>query len=233
MKLLGITIKEKRKATIFKFINRALNTQKGKFIVTLNPEIILKTQQDKKYRKIINQADLKVVDGFGLKLVAWLKRKKIGERITGADLAKYILTKSQRKNLKIGLVVKKNGWSSVGDLKKAIEETDRLLMVTKEKNPATMIQLLKDREVLLIGLGAPAQEKFIAQIKNQLPELRLAMGVGGTFDYWTKKKQRAPVWMRRIGLEWLWRLVIQPNRIFRIWNATVVFLWKSFSAKDN
>jgi len=233
MKLLGITIKEKRKATIFKFINRALNTQKGKFIVTLNPEIILKTQQDKKYRKIINQADLKVVDGFGLKLVAWLKRKKIGERITGADLAKYILTKSQRKNLKIGLVVKKNGWSSVGDLKKAIEETDRLLMVTKEKNPATMIQLLKDREVLLIGLGAPAQEKFIAQIKNQLPELRLAMGVGGTFDYWTKKKQRAPVWMRRIGLEWLWRLVIQPNRIFRIWNATVVFLWKSFRTKDN
>ncbi|MFA7377895.1 MAG: WecB/TagA/CpsF family glycosyltransferase, partial [Patescibacteria group bacterium] len=62
-------------------------------------------------------------------------------------------------------------------------------------------------------------------------DVNLALGVGGTFDFITGKKRRAPRLFRYLGLEWLWRLIIQPKRIKRIWRATVVFMYKVLSTK--
>jgi N-acetylglucosaminyldiphosphoundecaprenol N-acetyl-beta-D-mannosaminyltransferase len=76
-------------------------------------------------------------------------------------------------------------------------------------------------EILFCNFGAPHQEKFLNSLKSA--KIRLAMGVGGSFDYVTGKLQRAPRAMRIFGLEWLWRLILQPKRWRRIWNAVIVF----------
>ena len=79
----------------------------------------------------------------------------------------------------------------------------------------------KNYELFLCNFGAPYQEKFINSLKNDI--LWVAMGVGGSFDYVTGKTKRAPKIMRIFGLEWLWRLILQPKRIKRIINAVIIF----------
>ena len=79
-----------------------------------------------------------------------------------------------------------------------------------------------------MALGAPWQEKFIYHNLPKLPSVKLAIGVGGAFDFLTGKIQRAPKLLRILGLEWLWRLLKQPWRVKRIYNAVIVFPWEFF-----
>lgn len=77
--------------------------------------------------------------------------------------------------------------------------------------------------ILLVALGAPKQEKWIAQNLKKVPSVKLAIGVGGAFDVLSGKISRAPRFMQKIGLEWLWRLMQEPKRLPRIFNAIVKF----------
>ena len=222
-------------AVVFRLLTDILKYEKSFFIVTLNPEILLKARKNLKYQKILNSADLKINDGFGLQILAKLKKKKIGERWAGADLAEMILLEANSLNLKIGLALNQEGLSSKRELenflfKKGIDNfsvfsQNKDAFLESEKFPESFSKI----QVLLVGLGAPYQEKFIFQaIQNKcFPNLKLAIGVGGTFDFWTNRQKRAPLFLRKIGLEWLWRLGCQPKRFFRIWRATVVFLLKT------
>ena len=80
-------------------------------------------------------------------------------------------------------------------------------------------------DVLFVALGQVKQEKWIIKNLPKLPSVCLAMGVGGSFDYISKIIPRAPKFARILGLEWLVRLILQPKRIKRIWNAVAVFMW--------
>jgi N-acetylglucosaminyldiphosphoundecaprenol N-acetyl-beta-D-mannosaminyltransferase len=82
---------------------------------------------------------------------------------------------------------------------------------------------MKTYQILFSNFGAPEQDKFIASLKDYDNDLKLAMGVGGSFDFISGKITRAPKWARRIGLEWLWRLMMQPKRIGRIIKSVVIF----------
>jgi N-acetylglucosaminyldiphosphoundecaprenol N-acetyl-beta-D-mannosaminyltransferase len=83
--------------------------------------------------------------------------------------------------------------------------------------------IMQAAEIVFVNFGAPDQEKFIFENKSQFPNAKVLVGVGGAFDFLTGKIRRAPNWLRGLGLEWLWRLVQEPKRIKRIWNAVVVF----------
>lgn len=97
--------------------------------------------------------------------------------------------------------------------------------IDSHPNDATLIEKINhsEAEILLVGFGAPAQENWISENLPKMPKIKVAMGVGGTFDFISGTMPRAPRWMRQIGLEWLFRLYKQPKRIKRIFNAVVVF----------
>ena len=79
-------------------------------------------------------------------------------------------------------------------------------------------------EIVFCNFGMGYQEKFLYSLKNaKNAKIRLVMGVGGGFDFIMGKVKRAPLILRQIGLEWLWRLIQQPQRIKRIWNAVIIF----------
>ena len=78
-------------------------------------------------------------------------------------------------------------------------------------------------DILLIALGHGKQEKWIAAHLPELPSVKVAMGVGGAFDFIAGRVLRAPRILRRLGLEWLWRLILQPSRLPRIWRAVIKF----------
>jgi N-acetylglucosaminyldiphosphoundecaprenol N-acetyl-beta-D-mannosaminyltransferase len=77
--------------------------------------------------------------------------------------------------------------------------------------------------IVLVGLGAPKQERWIARHADAFPSVRIMIGVGGAFDMWAGSKRRAPRAFRALGLEWLWRLALEPRRLPRTLRATVVF----------
>lgn len=202
---------------------------------TLNPEILLKAKEDGKYAKILNKFDLKIVDGFGISLCSFFFRKRVGQRIAGADLAEIILKEAMKNELKTVFVIKNDGLSSKEEILSFLTEKfgkKRCALckihMAREKGQGSL-RIEKDTQVLLVGLGAPAQEEFIQDIKAMLPKLRIAIGVGGTFDYWTNKQKRAPKAMRILGIEWLWRLLMfgkyskKKARIKRIFEAVFVF----------
>ena len=80
-------------------------------------------------------------------------------------------------------------------------------------------------EILFVALGAPKQEIWIYENLKKMPSVKLAMGVGGSFDFISGRIKRAPLIFQRLGLEWLWRLILEPRRIKRIYNATAKFGW--------
>ncbi len=238
---LGIKFKNRTKHQICDLISNILhNKPQRKMVVTVNPEMILFASKNRKYQKIINQADLRVVDGFGVKLWAWLKNRQVGDRITGVDLAEQVLKTSLNLNLKIVLVIKRGGLSKKSDFAENNFELKQVTIFYQDEFERKLrrgdhsVTIL---EVLLVGLGVPAQEELIVKSKKYLPKLRLAMGVGGTFDFWTKKKKRVPYFLRRIGLEWLWRLLVHPkgsnvfSRIKKIWHSVVSFSWLALWGK--
>ena len=104
--------------------------------------------------------------------------------------------------------------------------SDLVIAGSEDGNPKALSQKLKEAKpnVILVAFGAPTQEFWIDQFKSEIPSLKLAIGIGGTFDFWSGKATRAPKIMQSLGLEWLWRLITEPRkRAIRIWRAVVVF----------
>jgi len=195
------------------------------FITTLNPEISLKARQDKNYRQILNRADLNICDGIGIQLVARLRWQGKLERFAGADLAHWLFGEIKSRNLKTLVVVSKNSLSSPADIKRSIHEKFGLEISAEYFEPINFFakDMVQKAQVIFVNFGAPNQEVFIDTYRNDFPSARILLGVGGTFDFLTDRIERAPIWMRKIGLEWLWRLIREPKRARRIWNAVCVF----------
>ncbi len=204
------------------------------FIVTLNPEILLKTylskQRDEEFFYILNQANVAVADGFGIKLAGWLSGHNI-PRITGADFTQDILALASKQRYRTAIVIPANGLSSKTDIENALNKkfpglefkVFNLAGKTYIKNSQKEELKKFQPHILFATLGAPYQEKFIFHNLKTYPSIKLALGVGGSLEFITGKICRAPRILRQVGLEWTWRLYQQPWRIKRIINAVVVF----------
>ncbi len=237
MQIFGVKIDSESKKNVLKkcLQNLQKSAKKPLFIVTLNPEILLTAKKDLKYKKIINSANLRITDGFGIKFISWLKKEKIGARITGADLAQFLLEKASDLKLKTGIIYLKEGWSTQKEIEKSLTAIKdfKLIGVKLENLENFDSSQVKNCQLILVAIGHPHQEIIIHNNLSNFKKARIIMGIGGTLDFWTKKKLRAPKIIRRLGLEWLWRLTLQPNRFFRIFNAVIKFPILALLSKQN
>ncbi|MFZ2187763.1 MAG: WecB/TagA/CpsF family glycosyltransferase [Candidatus Moraniibacteriota bacterium] len=201
-------------------------------IATVNPEFLLRAEKDTVFRKTILDADLRVADGFGIVLAGWLRGRHI-TRFPGADLMEAIIRIANDRGLLVYLATRKDGLSSFQEVKLALLKKYPNIKIEGSEFDSKSYKLpTTNCQFILCNFGAPQQEIFLDSLKNQ-KSIRLAMGVGGSFDYLTGKIKRAPEWMRASGLEWLWRLMLQPKRFTRIWNAVIVFPFRVFFATMN
>ena len=207
-------------------ITQFLNTPGLKQIVTVNPEFVLAAQKDREFKKILNQAELSVPDGFGLKIAGIILEEKIGERITGVDLTWELAKMAAEKGDSIFLLGARSGVAEKTAKRLKFLYPNLKIAGTYAGKPEEggIIERINKSgaDILLVAFGAPKQEKFIYQHHHEL-KCKLAMGVGGTFDYISGIMPRAPRWMRSLGLEWLYRLIKQPSRLGRIFRAVIIF----------
>lgn len=181
-------------------------------VVTPNPEFVLLAQRDAEFRDILNAADLALPDGVGLRFaVSALTDGKLLHRTTGVDTLALLVTMCEARGLRLVTV-----GSAAADVD-AGRVTDRLSedVVDRVARQAPA--------VVAVGLGQGKQEKIIARHRASWPTAKIFIGVGGAMDMRAGNKRRAPRLLRNIGLEWVWRLLIEPRRVMRILRAFPVF----------
>lgn len=213
-------------------VRKVESSQKKLFIVTPNPEFIVYAQAHSWFKRILNQADIAIPDGVGLVMAGKILGEPIKERISGTDLMEELCKIAAKKGWTTYLlggqpgiakktltILKKRypglrGWAesgpkleianskSIGNWK--LETTEKWIEKINQKKPT----------FLFVAFGMGKQEKFIWDNWDKL-NVKLAMGVGGAFDFISGKIPRAPKWVRETGFEWFFRLLQQPWRIRR------------------
>lgn len=212
-KLLGIEFTDLSREEVLEYIVKKIKKGEEKFyVVTPNPEILVLANSDSSYKKVLNSAELALADGVGVVWASKVLERPISHRITGADMME-ILCKEV------------NDWpitvSFLGGGPKIAEKTAECLQKKHSSLKiafvgAEMPSLSKfpPSDILFVAFGSPKQEKWIANNLKRLP-IKMAMGVGGAFDFVSGNVPRAPKWIRDLGFEWLYRLIIQPWRAKR------------------
>lgn len=203
-------------------IDGFIKSGKPHHVITLNSLLVLEAKRDRLVEKILEGADLLVPDGIGLIWAAEFYGLPLKERVAGIDLLRRICELSAKKGYRIALLGGRDGVARAAAAE-LIREYPELRIVGIHHGyhtvESTLLSKLKEErpDVLFVGLGAPYQERWI---KTHLSELGIPvlMGVGGSFDVIGKGLSRAPVWMINRGLEWLYRLYLQPWRISRIFS---------------
>lgn len=204
-------------AFIQQVIYPRLKKEETTFIVTANPEIVEYADTHEDYKKIILSADYITPDGIGVVLAAkWLK-KPIAERIPGYELMHDLLALANQNPLKVYMlgasepVIEK----AVGQARKQYSNVNIVgyhhgYINIEEEELAKEIAALEP-DLVFIALGYPLQEKWITLHKH-LFKKGLFIGLGGSFDVLAGKVNRAPLIWRKLNIEWLYRLIIQPSR---------------------
>lgn len=198
-------------------------------IATPNNEMILQAQKNVALRTILQNTSLNIPDSMGVLLAARFLGDPISQRVSGADFTEQFCKRLSGKQ-SIFLLGGKNGVAKKAAKTLQAMNPDLVIAGTYEGSPnekdapEIIAQInASDATVLFVAYGVPYQELWIHEYLPSLPSVRVAIGIGGTFDFLAGTIKRAPLWMRRMGLEWLWRLVQQPSRIGRIGNAVVLF----------
>ncbi len=194
------------------------------FLFTPNTEMVMNTKRDDELKKILQESDYTIPDGIG---IVWaikkIYKKKI-KRITGVDFIQEVCGIAAKTEQSVFFLGAKEG---VG--KKCsqvlLKQYPQLRISGAYSGrssdsfsdfPQKVQEQLKKTDILFVAFGSPRQEKWISTNKKEFPSLKIAMGVGGSFDFISGDIPRAPHFMRKLGVEWLFRLWMQPWRIKRM-----------------
>lgn len=200
----------------------------GKVVVTPGPEFLVRAYRNTSYLSLLNEADLSLPDGMGL--ILW-SGGKIRHRVPGVDVTCDVLRFIADHKKKAVFIMRSDGLSTKEDIERGLKKHFYGLRFivhiesTRRNQKMNTIEILKkfEPDAIFVGLGSPYQEEWIFQHKKLLNKTKIFMGVGGTLDILSNRMKRAPQWIRKIGFEWLWRLILRPNRILRIYRAVIIF----------
>lgn len=220
------------KKEVLNRIESSIQEKKLFRIATVNPEFLLMARRNKKFLESLRAATVRVRDGYGIGLMYWLWGRRSPERIAGADLVRDILKRANEKGWSIYVINRKGGLSTLSEIQKVILETYPNIPTVSGFDMEVPFQYMEGYEnvkyqvygfdIVFSSLGAPYQELFLNDIQGQGVRAVL-IGVGGSFDFMTGKQRRAPYWVRFVGLEWLFRIGMNPSRIPRIFRAVILF----------
>jgi N-acetylglucosaminyldiphosphoundecaprenol N-acetyl-beta-D-mannosaminyltransferase len=232
--ILNVQINTEKKTVILDNVCDLLRDGKQHYLVTPNPEMVMHSKKDPEFLKIINNADLKLPDGTGLKIASYLTKDRIKQRIMGVDFILDLCDTAQKNSYSVFFLGGENNVAeqTANVLQKKISNLkisgfDNGGKISKEgilqdNHILDKINKLKP-DILLVAFGFPKQEKFIAHYLPQMHSIKLAIGVGGAFDFLSGKIKRAPKLLKKFGFEWAWRLAVEPKRFKRIYTAVIIF----------
>jgi N-acetylglucosaminyldiphosphoundecaprenol N-acetyl-beta-D-mannosaminyltransferase len=202
-------------------------------VVTSDASAVMRAQDDAEFREIVNEADLVTADGAGVLLASKLLNLPLQDKVSGCDLVEDLCAVAAEEGRSVYFLGAAPGVAEAAAEK--LRERRPALQVAgchdgyfDEAEEARIVADIRARRpgLLLVALGIPRQEKWIKAHLESLG-VPVCIGIGGSLDVISGRKQRAPVWMQRCGLEWLYRTVKEPSRLPRL-AALPRIVWMTF-----
>ncbi len=236
IELLGVQFDNMTYDEVLRRIDEMVADRTPRQIVSPAIDQIIQTRRDPEFNLVVNEAALVVADGVSVTLAAWLHKTPLKERVTGSDLLPKICEMASQKGYSVFFL---GGDEGVADevarimqkqypqLKVAGTYSPPYRFEQSETEENKVIEMIRDSgaDILFTALASPRQEKWIRRRKNVM-KVPVSFGVGGTFNFITGREKRAPVWMQKLGFEWVYRMLQRPvtvgKRVFG--GAPVYFL---------
>lgn len=237
--IFGINMANLSMAEAISIIDSSLNQAAKTPIFFVNPDCLNKVFRDREYYDILAKAKLIFPDGIGINLAGKMLGTPLRENVNGTDMLPHICELAVTKSYKMFL------------LGAAPMVADTMRQKLTDKYPGLQICGVRDgffswdqdgkqvvdtinasgADILLVALGAPLQEKFIMRFGESI-QANIQMGVGGLFDFYSDRIARAPLWLRQIGMEWIFRLLQEPRRMWKRYIiGNPLFLYRVFRWK--
>lgn len=206
-------------------VNKLIQKKMPSYVVTPNVDHIVKLEKDEEFKAVYKNADLILTDGMPLIWISKLKGMPIKEKVSGSDFFPKVCELAANKGYSIfllgaaegvadkaaqNLMEKYKGLNIAGTYSPSYgfeekdNEIEKIINIINECKP----------DILAVGLGAPKQEKFLYKYKKRL-NVPLSLAIGASIDFEAGNIKRAPIWMQKSGLEWLYRLLKEPKRMFK------------------
>lgn len=206
-------------------IENMILTNKKSYIVAINVDVVMKIENDKYLKKITDNADIVLVDGKPLIWISKLKKEPIKEKISGSDLVPKVCELAANKKYSIFIIGGKDGIAN--EAKKKLEKQYSNINIVGTYAPPigfekdekeldkinNMISKVKP-DILIACFGCPKQEKWIYENINKY-DAKVSICAGATVDFLAGNVKRAPKWMSNCGLEWFYRFLQEPKRLFK------------------
>ncbi|MCI7613073.1 MAG: WecB/TagA/CpsF family glycosyltransferase [Selenomonadaceae bacterium] len=222
VEILGVKVNSLTMAQAVEAVQQFIAEKRVALVATANAEMLMRATRDAELKDILNQADLVVPDGAGTVWAAGHLGEPMPERVAGFDLAQELMREAPARGDRIYFFGSAPG---VADKAKAkAEELYPGIQVVGTRNgffseadePGIIAEIRAARpDILLAALGVPKQEKWLSRHMQEL-QVPVSIGVGGTLDVMAGVMERAPLWMQKAKLEWLFRGLKQPSRAGRL-----------------
>lgn len=234
VEILGVKIDNLTMEEALDYIVNSAGGEKPRQLCFVNTDCLNKVVSDQPYRELLHQSDLVLADGIGLRLAGKLIGSEIRQNVNGTDLFPLLCEHLSNSPL---------GFFFLGARKEVVNS---FADWTKQNYPGVQVKGQRDgyfddaqegevreqirnsgAQILLVAFGSPRQDMWIRTNLASLGAVRVAMGVGGLFDFYSGRIPRAPQWMRELSLEWVYRLYQEPGRMWRRYLlGNVIFLWR-------
>ena len=198
-----------------------LRARRKGYVVTPNPEIVDLCRKDSAYRDLVNRAALVLPDGIGIIYAAKILGEPVSGKVAGVEFAEHLVSAMAKEHMRLFLLGAKPGVAEQAGKNLCAKYPGLVLAGTNDgyfSDPQTAVDAVNacgGADVVFVCLGAPKQEKFMAQYQDAL-DATLLCGLGGSLDVFAGVAKRAPDIFIKLGLEWFYRLLKQPSRIGRM-----------------
>lgn len=226
VKIEGVPFVSLRLHEVVSYIIRKHSEGCGGWVVTPNLDILRRIMLDCSFRELINtNTTLYTADGMPIVWLSYLLGTPLPERVAGSDIFVELVSEAARCGKSVYLL---GGTPGVAEIAaKMLQEQFPALSLAGfyappfgfERNPEEMAKIqhlmtTSRPDIVFVGLGSPKQEQLISVLRTLLPN-SWWLGIGVSFSFVTGDVKRAPVWMRKIGLEWFFRVLQEPKRLFK------------------
>lgn len=226
---LGVNVSPLSYEEIIEDIGQRMAVGKQSTVIAVNPEKVVTADRDPEVKELINSSTYQIADGVGILLASKLKGGNIQSRVTGVDMMARLLKFAADEQHPVYFYGAKE--EVVKEAVNRIQQDFPDIPVAGytngyEKDEAALVARIRESgaQLLFVALGSPKQELWIRRNLEQLPDVKVFQGVGGSFDVFSGTVKRAPAVFRKLGIEWLYRLLSSPSRIKRQMNLPVFLL---------
>lgn len=218
LRVVGVRVDLVTEQSFLDLVARWVAERQPRQVVTINPEFVMRARDNAAFAGVLEAADLATPDGVGIIWAARRQGVQIAERVGGADAALPLARQCARLGHRLFLLGAAEGVAAQA-ARRLVEHVPGLLIAgtyagsPREEDDQQIVSLVAAArpDVLLVAYGSPAQDFWIARNKDRLG-VPVSIGVGGTLDYLAGVQRRAPAILRRLWLDWAFRLLMQPWR---------------------